>query len=146
MKKSLEDKPCRFCEKPFTPRFDHAVYCSTGCRKEWHMKREPKRRTYLRILERDFFRCIYCGKSSFEDGAKLTLDHIYPHTRGGEDIASNLVTSCVDCNSRKNDRKFKSGILTRINLIVEMRNLECGIAPQSPVEYMARCGKGSGKD
>jgi len=42
--------------------------------------------------------CAYCGSSQ-----KLTLDHIYPISRGGDHALSNLVPACVRCNSSKND-------------------------------------------
>lgn len=56
----------------------------------------------LRIYMRDRFRCQYCGLKS--EAAQLTLDHIYPRSRGGRSAPENLVTACVGCNSRKSDR------------------------------------------
>ncbi len=52
------------------------------------------------ILRRDGHRCQYCGKS----GTGLTVDHIIPRSRMGEDSWENLVTACVECNNRKGDR------------------------------------------
>jgi hypothetical protein len=61
----------------------------------------------FRVLERDGFRCVYCGKSAV-DGACLSaafhIDHVYPHSRGGGDEEVNLVTACLDCNLGKGDR------------------------------------------
>jgi hypothetical protein len=33
--------------------------------------------------------------------AQLTLDHVQPRMRGGDDSAGNLVTSCKGCNTLK---------------------------------------------
>jgi len=52
------------------------------------------------ILRRDGHRCVYCGRSDVH----LTVDHIIPKARKGEDTWENLVTACVDCNNKKGDR------------------------------------------
>ncbi len=52
------------------------------------------------ILRRDGHRCVYCGRSDIS----LTVDHIVPKARMGEDTWENLVTACVDCNNSKGDR------------------------------------------
>lgn len=53
------------------------------------------------ILERDHFRCQYCGAHSPE--VRLEVDHIQPSSRGGEDEDWNLLTSCEACNRGKRD-------------------------------------------
>lgn len=52
------------------------------------------------ILRRDGHRCVYCGRSDIS----LTVDHIVPKARKGEDTWENLVTACVGCNNKKGDR------------------------------------------
>ncbi len=52
------------------------------------------------ILRRDGHRCQFCGRGDLS----LTLDHVLPVSRGGEDTWENLVCACVDCNNRKGDR------------------------------------------
>jgi 5-methylcytosine-specific restriction endonuclease McrA len=52
------------------------------------------------ILRRDGHRCQYCGRSDLS----LTIDHVQPLSRGGEDTWENLVCACVQCNNRKGDR------------------------------------------
>ena len=49
------------------------------------------------ILRRDGHRCQYCGSASIS----LTVDHIMPRSRGGEDSWENLVSACLRCNNRK---------------------------------------------
>ncbi len=52
------------------------------------------------ILRRDGHRCQYCGRSD----ATLTVDHVMPVSRAGEDTWENLVCACVNCNNKKSDR------------------------------------------
>jgi len=52
------------------------------------------------ILRRDGHRCQYCGRGD----VPLTVDHIMPISRGGEETWENLVAACVKCNNRKGDR------------------------------------------
>lgn len=52
------------------------------------------------ILRRDAFRCQYCGRG----GAPLTIDHVIPRSRGGEDQWENLVCACIHCNNKKGNR------------------------------------------
>jgi len=62
---------------------------------------EPLRR--FRILQRDNFRCQYCGKTA-KDDTRLEIDHITPLCEGGSNEDSNLVTACFDCNRSKGGR------------------------------------------
>lgn len=54
------------------------------------------------ILERDAYRCQYCGKTL--PSKQLNLDHVYPRERGGRMSWENIVTSCIPCNSSKGNR------------------------------------------
>jgi 5-methylcytosine-specific restriction endonuclease McrA len=56
----------------------------------------------LRIYMRDKFRCQYCGEKKGVD--QLTLDHILPRSRGGDNSPLNIVTACLKCNNRKSNR------------------------------------------
>jgi 5-methylcytosine-specific restriction endonuclease McrA len=54
------------------------------------------------VFIRDGFRCQYCGlRVSMRTG---TRDHVMPRSRGGADTLSNVVTACVPCNTRKDNR------------------------------------------
>lgn len=57
-----------------------------------------------RLYARDGWRCAYCGTSGRDRPARLSLDHIVPRSKGGTCAASNLVTSCLDCNQQRRDR------------------------------------------
>lgn len=56
----------------------------------------------VEVYERDDWRCVYC---SSED--RLTCDHVVPVKKGGETTLENLVTACLSCNSKKQDRDRK---------------------------------------
>ena len=65
-------------------------------------RREASSMKRLRIYMRDKFRCQYCGDK--KPAGQLTLDHILPRSRGGDNSPVNVVTACVACNNRKADR------------------------------------------
>jgi 5-methylcytosine-specific restriction endonuclease McrA len=64
--------------------------------------------TRKNILKRDMYKCAYCGRSDLP----LTIDHVVPKARGGEETWENLVTACVACNNRKGDRTLEEAELT----------------------------------
>lgn len=53
----------------------------------------------LAVWERDNFTCQYCGSRQ-----NLSIDHIYPESKGGEATIENCQTLCRSCNSRKGAR------------------------------------------
>jgi 5-methylcytosine-specific restriction endonuclease McrA len=53
------------------------------------------------IASRDGNACVYCAATAASSGAHLHLDHLTPRSRGGEDLASNLVLACRGCNSAR---------------------------------------------
>jgi len=57
----------------------------------------------LAIYLRDGCACAYCG-TTIEDGAQLTLDHLKPHSKGGTNVETNLVTCCKRCNDSRGAR------------------------------------------
>jgi 5-methylcytosine-specific restriction endonuclease McrA len=59
------------------------------------------------ILRRDSHKCQYCGRSDLT----LTVDHVLPVSRGGEDTWENLVCACVNCNNKKGDRTPDEALL-----------------------------------
>ena len=52
------------------------------------------------ILKRDNHTCQYCGIRS----VPMTIDHIFPRHKGGEDSWYNMVAACVTCNTIKGNR------------------------------------------
>lgn len=104
-RKAAKSRECGMCGGVFTPPSHRQKYCSPECSELacWQQANRGK----FRILERDGFRCVYCGRTSYEDAVKLHLDHIVPKSNGGADTAGNLVTACQDCNLEKRDRLLK---------------------------------------
>ena len=52
-----------------------------------------------RIFVRDGYRCVYCG--GVFPAEELSLDHVQPRMRGGDNSEGNLVTACKPDNLRK---------------------------------------------
>ena len=55
--------------------------------------------TRQRLFKRDNYECAYCGTKK-----NLTIDHILPKSRGGQNNWTNLVTCCSSCNLRKGSK------------------------------------------
>jgi hypothetical protein len=69
------------------------------------------RRQGLSILERDQFRCRYCGlngRVSFENALVMGVDFVVARARKGKNDAGNLVACCRPCNLIKGRRLFGS--------------------------------------
>jgi len=87
----------------------------------------------LAIYLRDGFACTYCGCDvlsgsschSTGNGAMATLDHVVAVELGGSNDESNLVTSCLSCNSSKQDkslREFLAGLTDAKGVAKRVRN------------------------
>ncbi len=59
--------------------------------------------TRRNILKRDGHKCAYCGRADLP----LTIDHIMPRSKGGDDSWENLVAACLPCNNKKSDRTLE---------------------------------------
>jgi HNH endonuclease len=60
------------------------------------------RENRIKIYERDNYKCRHCGKQLTR--FTTTLDHVTPVSKGGDNSFENLITSCLDYNSKKNSR------------------------------------------
>src|SRR5438477_3832016 len=61
-----------------------------------------------RILERDRYRCQYCGLDgmrNFENSLLMTVDFVVPRARKGKKDPGNLVVACRPCNVLKGNRR-----------------------------------------
>ncbi len=56
----------------------------------------------IKVYERDGYKCRYCGKQLTR--FTCTLDHVTPVDADGTNSFDNLVTACLECNSRKHRR------------------------------------------
>jgi 5-methylcytosine-specific restriction endonuclease McrA len=71
------------------------------------------------IYRRDNHTCQYCGARS-----KLTIDHVIPRSKGGEDSWENLVVACSSCNTKKG------------NMLLEHTGMKLARKPKAPVNKM----------
>ena len=63
----------------------------------------------IKILERDRYRCQYCGLdglAQFENSLIMSVDFVTPRKRQGKKEETNLLTACRPCNLLKGNRKF----------------------------------------
>ena len=81
-----------------------ARHCSPRCSKRsWerrHRQQHGRVTPALRraVYDRDGWQCQFCGVRD-----DLTVDHVLPQARGGENTLSNLQTLCGPCNNLKAD-------------------------------------------
>jgi len=76
------------------------VVLSTAINGEREIDYYNIRENLAKVYERDI--CMYCRKQLTRFTA--TLDHVHPVAAGGDNSLSNLVTACLECNSKKNVR------------------------------------------
>jgi 5-methylcytosine-specific restriction endonuclease McrA len=63
----------------------------------------------VRILERDQYRCQYCGldgMASFDNALAMSVDFVVPRARKGKKDPRNLVACCRACNMIKGRRVY----------------------------------------
>ena len=63
---------------------------------KYELKERISRNLSKAVFERDKYRCVHCGTHK-----NLTVDHIYPESKGGETSLENSQTLCKSCNSKK---------------------------------------------
>lgn len=64
-----------------------------------------------RILERDRYRCQYCGLdglANFENSLVMSVDFVLPRAKKGTKSPGNLIAACRACNLIKGRRAFKN--------------------------------------
>lgn len=54
------------------------------------------------LFKRDDFKCVYCRTDK-----DLTIDHVIPKVKGGDNKWTNLVTCCHDCNVKKGHKDLE---------------------------------------
>ncbi len=102
-------------------------------------------RAYL--LKKYGKRCAYCGAQD----VPLTIDHIYPRSRGGSNRLSNLTVACIPCNQRKGSRsvsEFLAHDLRQVASIEQSRqkSLKEAAAVNTSRSELLRCIEATGLD
>ena len=52
-------------------------------------------------------RCAFCNGTPIDDKS-LTLDHVKPKSKGGQDLTRNLVPACQSCNTDKGSTEWRA--------------------------------------
>lgn len=78
------------------------------------------RATRNNIIWRDRNTCQYCGYIG--TSSNLTLDHVLPKSRGGDNSWLNLVTCCKKCNQKKRDRTPEEANMKLLNKPVKPKH------------------------
>ena len=68
-------------------------------------RREARQQWRDSIKEAWNNRCAYCGTPPIDDRS-LTMDHVRPRCKGGEDRTSNVIPACESCNSHKGSAEW----------------------------------------
>jgi hypothetical protein len=57
----------------------------------------------LKNLKRRDHICLYCGRGvdDLNSHEYMTMDHVIPRSRGGQNVWENVAFSCVTCNNKK---------------------------------------------
>ena len=87
--------------------------------------------------------CWYCGKEL--EPSKLTKDHVFPRSKGGDNDMDNIIMVCKTCNSSKGDMDlFEWYAVIMVDTAEEIKHLPC---PQPPYlrEDIIPCLKAVGK-
>ena len=72
--------------------------------------------------------CWYCGKEL--EPSKLTKDHVFPRSKGGDNDMDNIIMVCKTCNSSKGDMDlFEWYAVIMVDTAEEIKHLPC---PQPP--------------
>jgi 5-methylcytosine-specific restriction endonuclease McrA len=61
------------------------------------------------VFARDGHVCVYCAQPF--PAEELTLDHVQPRVRGGDNSGGNVVTACGACNALKGHRRLSEFLL-----------------------------------
>ena len=88
----------------------------------WNGAKWIRRDKRLAIYARDGFTCVYCNTAS-----NLSLDHLKPRSKGGNNDPRNLVTACRPCNLSRGDKpwwEFGDDTATQRIRIVRRRSIK----------------------
>lgn len=59
------------------------------------------------LFARDKNMCAYCGET-IKKISLLSRDHVIPTSKGGEDCWTNVVTCCIPCNQKKDNKTLSN--------------------------------------
>lgn len=119
-KEKISERNCLSCGRIFITNNPYQNFCDINCVIKHKTPKSEKEINFAirwSALERDLFKCCYCGRNS-SDGIILNVDHLIPKSKGGKYILENLVTSCHECNGGKSDKIISSEALEAVKSII----------------------------
>jgi 5-methylcytosine-specific restriction endonuclease McrA len=75
------------------------------------MDAKSKRSKRQKLIAEYGYYCFWCGKSLTEDA--ITIEHLYPKSRGGSNSLENLRLACKPCNQSRGNSLFPPGWTTK---------------------------------
>lgn len=86
------------CERPQDYVFNMTTLNSSDAKRLWRAA----------IKEAWDNRCAYCGGTPIDEKSltSLTIDHVTPKSKGGQDMTSNCIPACVRCNGAKGSSEW----------------------------------------
>lgn len=93
----------------------------------------------INVLTRDGFRCQYCGAE--KETRELNYDHVIPRSRGGKTEWTNIVISCMSCNSRKAARTPQEAGMRLLRQPVKPTSLPIAILRVDTLRDVPTCWK-----
>jgi len=116
LRRPVLHKQCKWCDEPFSTRWEKARFCSERCGKRHFLKaREMRQRdAYVEsvslgyLMKRDGGCCKICGAPVERERAvphylAPTVDHVIPLAKGGKHSKANTQLAHFICNARKSD-------------------------------------------
>lgn len=64
------------------------------------------RKKRQRVAQQALFRCGYCLTQEIVSGVPLTIEHLIPKAKGGDDTEENLWLSCRLCNEADSGKSY----------------------------------------
>lgn len=89
--------------------------------------------TRKNILDRDKGRCVYCGCNLTI--STMTLDHVYPESKGGLTDWANLRAACSKCNGEKGNK-----LLSELGWKLRSRVGIPGLTKDAPKNIITKIG------
>ena len=98
------------------------------------------------VFARDDFRCVYCGLQF--PAEELTVDHVQPRVRGGDNSGGNVVTACGGCNALKGHRRLSEFLAADLQTRTNFFRLARAVWPRhlrAVEEELRARGEGRGR-
>lgn len=97
-----------------------------------HIDSDRRRVLRREVLDRDGWCCTWCGTSE-----RLTLHHIIPVRRGGENTKANLITVCRPCHDELEvlERQYDEDIIASVQAIDPQVFVQDYISAQSSLGH-----------